>query len=111
MLVPEKSHRSTMGVSWGQGCAEVHRDIQRGKRALVPRRSAFVSDEEGNTCTILMQQQRWRKHFTNVLNVQSEFNPIVLDKARQRPLKPQMADLPSGEELATAICKMRRKDS
>ena len=34
------------------------RDIQRGRRGLVPRRSAVVRDKDGNTCTILEQQQQ-----------------------------------------------------
>ena len=39
--------------------------------------------------------------------MQSEFDPAVLEKARQRPLRPQ-TDPPSREELETAIYNMRR---
>ena len=58
-----------------------------------------MKDEEGNTCnTPEMQQQRWRRHFIEILNLQSEFSveELVQDKVRQRPLKPAMAEIPSG---------------
>ena len=47
------------------------RDMQHGRRGLVPSRSATINDEEGNPCTSPQaQQQRWRRHFTTVLNLQ-----------------------------------------
>ena len=34
---------------------------------------------------------------TKILNLQSEFSVEELDKVRQRPLKPAVAEIPSGE--------------
>ena len=71
-------------------------------------RTEVVKDEDGNTCnTPEMQQQRWRRHFTKILNLQSEFSVEELDKVRQRPLKPAMAEIPSEEELQSALGKLK----
>ena len=62
---------------------------------VVPVRTAAVKDEDGNMCnTPEMQQQRWRRHFTKILNLQSEFSMEELSKVRQRPLRPAMAAPP-----------------
>ena len=56
------------------------RDMQHGRRGLVPARLATVVDEEGNACTTVeAQQQRWRRHFTKILNIQSQFNEVLVD--------------------------------
>jgi hypothetical protein len=48
-------------------------------------------DEEGNPCTTVeAQQQRWRRHFTKILNTQSQFNEAEIKKARQRPVRHQL---------------------
>ena len=37
---------------------------------VVPVRTAAVKDEDGNMCnTPEMQQQRWRRHFTKIMNL------------------------------------------
>ena len=62
----------------GGDCVKVHQGIERGRRKLVSKRSTVVRDKEENTCTTLIhQQQRWRRHFTKVLNVQSNNNSFV----------------------------------
>ena len=51
------------------------RDMQHCRRGLAPSKSATINDEEGNPCTTpLAQQQCWKRHFTTVLNLQSEFD-------------------------------------
>ena len=51
------------------------RDMQHGRRGLVPTRSVTIQDEDGNPCiTPKAQKQRWQRHFTKVLNVQSQFS-------------------------------------
>ena len=84
------------------------RDIQRGRRGLVPVKAAVVKDEDGNTCTTSkVQQERWRRHFTKILNIQSGFDVEELRKVRQRPPRPEMTEVPSEEELMSAVGKMR----
>ena len=82
----------------GKGVWKCIRDIQRGRRGLIPTRTAVVKDENGNSCnTPESQQQRWRRHFTNVLNLQSEFSVEELERVKQRPIRPEMGDPPSAE--------------
>ena len=84
------------------------RDMQHGKRGLIPSRLNTILDEEGNICvTTDAQQQRWRRHFTKVLNLQSQFNVNEIMKARQRPVRHQLAELPTMEELMQAIGKVK----
>jgi len=46
------------------------RDIQRERRSLAPVRSSVVKDEEGNGCASAKEQQeRWRRHFHDILNI------------------------------------------
>ena len=71
-------------------------------------RSAMVRDENGNVCTTTeSQQDRWRRHFNNILNVQSEFDMEELERVTQRQLKPEIAELPTEEELLNAIEKVK----
>ena len=68
---------------------------------------ATVMDEEENACnTPEQQQQRWRSHFTKLLNIQSKFDE-KLQKARQRPLRPNMSALPLEEEIWESIGKLK----
>ena len=84
------------------------RDIQRGRRGLVPTRSATIRDEDGaSCCTMEAQNERWIRHFSNSLNVQSEFSLEELGRVVQRPLRPELAELPTEEELMEAIEKLK----
>ena len=69
-------------------------DIQRGRRGLVPTRSATVRDEN----------ERWRRHFSSILNIQSEFSVEELERVK---LKPELAELLTEEELMGAIEKLK----
>ena len=61
------------------------RDMQHGRRGLVPKRSVTIQDEDGNPCiTPKAQKQRWQRHFTKVLNVQSQHSMEEVQRVRQR---------------------------
>ena len=71
-------------------------------------RSTAVRDENGNSCsTTDSQHQRWRRHFSNVLNITSQFSKDELAKVQQRPIRSQMTDLPTMEELIKAVDKLK----
>lgn len=62
----------------------------------MPVRSPLIRDENGNPCTSLQEQQhQWRRPFTNVLNIYSHFEEEELEKVKQRPVCPEIAELPS----------------
>ena len=101
----EEAQRSRFGEKEVWKCI---RDMQYGRRGLVPSRLATVVDEEGKPCTTAeAQQQRWRRHFTNILNVQSQFNEAEIKKTRQRPVRHQLAEVPTMDELTKAIGKLK----
>lgn len=84
------------------------RDMQHGRRGLVPSRSVTIKDEDGNSRTTpLVQQQQWQRQFTRALNVQSQFNIEVVLHARQRSLKEQLEQKPSMRELKVALNKLK----
>ena len=65
----------------------------------------MVKDEEGNMCSTSVEQlERWRKHFTKILNNQNEFSAAEISRMQQRPTKPEM--LP---ELCNTINKLRNR--
>ena len=70
--------------------------------------TVLFNNEDGNPCTSLSdEQQRWRRHFSTVLNVQSQFEREELEKVRQRPLRLDLALKPSMGELTTALGKLK----
>ena len=84
------------------------RDIQRAMRGQMPERTARVRDEDGSECTSEeAQQERWKRYFTKIFNIQSEFDVEELRKVRQRSPRPEMAELPSEEELQNAVLKLK----
>ena len=84
------------------------RDMQRACRGLIPQRTGNIKDEDGEPCTSVdAKQQRWRRHFNGILNVESHFNQEELDRVRQRPMRPQLAEVPSLEELVEAVGKLK----
>ena len=60
-----KALEAERGRNGGKEVWQCIRDFQRGRRGLVPVRSAVVQDENGNA-----QQERWRRHFSKILNIQ-----------------------------------------
>ena len=72
----------------------------------MPERTAMVRDEDGSECiSAEAQQERWKRYFNKILNSQSEFDVEKLRKVRQRPPRPEMANLPPEEELLSAVVK------
>ena len=66
--------------------------------------SVTINDEDGNPCTSpSAQQQRWRRHFSRVLNMQSQFNPQELEKVRQHSLRTDLTWGPTMRELTKAL--------
>jgi len=103
-----KASEAERGRNGGKVVWRCIRDIQRGRRGLVPVKSAVVQDENGNSCTTTeAQQERWRRHFSKILNVQSDFDMEELSRVRQRPTRSEMTEVPSEEEVMNAVAKLR----
>lgn len=85
------------------------RDMHRGRSGLIRIKTTTIKYEYGNLYTsISAQQQQWRRHFTKVLNVVSTFDLSEVENTRQRPLRPELAALPSSKDLDSALlhCKI-----
>ena len=64
-------------------------------------RSATVNNEDGSVCaTMEARGERWRRHFTQVLNIHSQFSEEELCRVRQRPVR---AELANEDEVWSAI--------
>lgn len=53
------------------------------------------------------RQQRRRRHFTAVLNQHRHFDTEGLARAKQRPLRAELEEPPSEEELVKAVSSMK----
>ena len=71
-------------------------------------KSMNVRDENGQMCTTKeAQHQRWRRHFTTILNVPSQFNGELLNGVRQREVRPGIAAPPTMDEVMEAVGKLK----
>ena len=68
------------------------RDLQYGRRGLVPTRVVAVDDEKAIHAVILLLN---RRHFTTVLNVCSHFDLQELDFLEQGPVFKMIAPIPN----------------
>ena len=88
-MVLKKAEEAQARRHGGQVIWRSIRDIQRGRQELVPIKCVSVGDEKGKYCeTPQQQQERWRRHFTQVLNIHSQVDASEIEKAEQQPLRP-----------------------
>lgn len=86
------------------------RTIQHNHRGHTPTVTPSIRDEEGNLCCSSEEQlQRWHRHFTKVLNIQSDFDPSVFDQLSHRPVQEWPGDLPSMDEVLVAVRRLRNR--
>ena len=84
------------------------RDMQFGRRGRVPTRVVAICDESGEPCSTLTEQhQRWRRHFTKVLNVRSQFDGAELAEVRQRKTDADLGTVPTLAEVVKALGKLK----
>ena len=104
----QKAAEAQKGRNGGKVVWRCIRDIQRGRRGLIPLKTTQVNDENGNICSTPQQQQeRWRRNVSNVLNIVSQLDEEELRAVRQRPVRSHMAEPPTVEELEEAISKLK----
>ena len=84
------------------------RDMQHGRRGRVPSRVVTIHDENDIPCVdVVSQHQRWRRHFTKVLNVVSPFDESVFDLVRQCEVDSSLADLPHEHDVQLALSQVK----
>ena len=83
-------------------------DMQISKTGLVARSPTCIKDRQGNVCTsVIDQHRRWREHFSTVLNIPSQFNPVEIDCICQRDVEKDLSDKPTMMELSRAVRRLR----
>ena len=103
-----KAAEASGGRNGGKVVWKCIKDIQKSRRGLIPVHVTVMKDEEGNLCTTPdSRQQRWRRHFTKVLNVQSLFDWDEVNSVKQRVVREKMAEPPTEEELLEAVVQLR----
>lgn len=84
------------------------RDLQRGRRGRLPTRVVNIIHEDGNPCvTPSDQHQRWRRHFTSILDLQSHYDVSELHSVRQREVDVSLGEQPKSQEIAKALSKLK----
>ena len=84
------------------------RDMQHGHRGLLPSRAVVIHDENDELCSnSASQHQRWRRHFTTVLNVQSQCDITAMEKVRERKVDEDLASVPTAREVTQALGKLK----
>ena len=67
-----------------------------------------IHDEDNNPCNSPeAQKQRWRQHFSSLLNRQSNFDSTELEIVIQRPEKHELAHPPTVDELCAALKSLK----
>ena len=99
-------HGSFGGVEVWRGI----RDLQHGRRGLIPSRAVTITDENGDPCCHpASQQARWRRHFTSVFNLCGSFSAHELDLLEQRPVRIDIAAVPSALDIAATLAKVKNR--
>ena len=86
------------------------RDMQFGRRGRVPTRMVATCDENGEPYSPTAEQhQRWRRHFTKVLNMRSQFDGAELAEVRQRETDADLGTVPTSSKVAKALGKLKNE--
>ena len=84
------------------------RDMQFGRRGSVPTKVVAIHDESGEPCSKPTEQhQPWRRHFTKVLNVRSQFDGAELAEVRHRETDADLGTVLASAEVAKALGKLK----
>ena len=78
------------------------RDMLRRYRGLIPSRAV-----RSTMRMVSLQHQRWRRHFTTVLNVRSQCDATAMDKVRQREVDEDLGSVPTAREVTQALGKLK----
>ena len=100
-VMERKSDRvRVMRKTWRNSSMKVHPGYPTWKEGTCHR--SMISNCDGCRGQSLKHHRvtttEWRRHFSEILNIQSQSGAAELEIARQKSLRPRMADTPSKEE-------------
>ena len=103
----QKAREVERGMRGGKCAWKGLREIQRGRAGLRSIKRSAVKHLDGTQCVGQDDMlQRWREHFELVLNVNSHFDQNVFQSVEQHPLRSEMVEPPSEEEVIEALGKL-----
>ena len=92
----------------GVGAWKGVHDLQRGRAGLHPVKTRAIRDSEGNLCVGKTASLcRWQEHFEATLNICSEYVEAAVQSSEQCPIRRELGDPPTEEEVVTALYKMK----
>ena len=66
-----------------------------------------IRDQQGQLLTeAVHQRERWRQHFSSILNIQSTVEQSTIDSVPQRPVAEWLAEPPKADEVEWAVRKL-----
>ena len=75
---------------------------------MIPLRTSNIEDQDGNVCKSgSLVQERWRRYFSNILNVENAFEVDKITKLQHRPVREELANPPSKQEIWEAVGKLK----
>jgi len=84
------------------------RNLQQGRNGMLPLRTSNIEDENGNVCeSVKLVLERWRRHFPNILNIDSVFKVDEISRLQQKPVREELSNPPSKQEILEAVGKLR----
>ena len=64
----------------------------------------MIEGENGEPCSsCILQHQRWRRHFTTVLNVRSQCDATAMEKVRQKEMDEDLGSVPTAREVTWVL--------
>ena len=100
-----EAERSQTGGGAQWRCIRKLQTLHAGRQ---PTRVTSVQHEDGTLLTSATDiRDRWFRHFSGVLNIQSQFDPDVLAALGDEPLRMELDEPPSREEMVTAMHAMK----
>ena len=78
--------------------------MQFGRRSRVPTGVVAICNGSGEPCSTPTEEyQHWRRHFTIVLNVRSQFDSAEQAEVRQRETDADFVTLPTSAEVTRLL--------
>ena len=83
------------------------RKLQMAHARRRPSRSTAILTEDGELSPEEVRS-RWHRHFSNILNIPSEYSEVVVDSLTPQPMRWDLDGPPTDEEIESALNKLKQ---
>jgi len=82
--------------------------VSEGRNGMLLLRTSNIEDESGNVCeSVELVLEQWRRHFSNILNIESVFKVDEISRLQQKPVREELGNPPSKQEILEAVGKIK----